>query len=124
MKYLGLFEENVIVKGVESGLLKDNKIMVPIKDGGLDSTQFGRFIGNQFDYDEILVIDYYGLLKKSKGFVDKYTSFKDLEVKRLKSNVIHFASVKIEDIARLDKSLMVDFPGFKKYIVDLRRFRG
>ena len=122
-KYLELFEKNVIIKGVESGLFKDNKIMVPVKNGGLDSTQFGKFLKNQLDYDGILVIDYYGLLKKSSGFTKKHTGLKDMEIKRLKANVVHFASIKIEDIAKLDKSLMVDFPGFKKYLVDLRGFK-
>lgn len=122
-EYLNLFEKNIVIAGVDSGVLKlGSQVMVPVKDGRLDNTEFGKFIGNSFDYAPVLVIDYYGLLKKSAGFKSKEESYQDVEVKRLKSNVIYFASIKIEDIVNLDKSLAVDFPGFKKYLVDLRGF--
>ena len=123
-KYLELFEKNIIIGGVESGFIKPKSVMVPVKDGKLDSTPFGNFLGNKFTYDSVLVIDYYGLLKKSDGFANKYDDYKaEVEIRRLKSDIVHFASIKIEDITNLDKSLAVDFPGFKKYLVDLRGFK-
>lgn len=122
-KYLGLFEKNIVITGVEKGLINCNEVMVPVKDGKLDSTPFGKFLGNRFEYDKPLVIDYYGLIKKSGGFIDKYNSYTDVEVRRLKSSIVHFASIKIEDIVNLDKDLAVDFPGFKKYLVALRGFK-
>ena len=111
-KYLELFERNIIIAGIENGTLKVNEVMVAIKDGKLDITPFGKFLGNRFVYDKVLVIDYYGLLKKSKGFLDKCNTYTDVEIRRLKSPIIHFASIKIEDIDVLDKSLTVDFVGF------------
>ncbi len=123
-KYLGLFEKNIIIAGVEKGLVPSNEVMVPVKDGKLDGTPFGKFLGNRFEHEEVLVIDYYGLIKKSAGFIDKYNSFADeVEVRRLKAHIVHFASIKIEDIVNLDKDLAIDFPGFKKYLVALRGFK-
>lgn len=120
--YIGLFEENIILSGIEEGILKTNEVMVPVKNGKLDNSNFGKFLGNRFIYNRVMVIDYYGLLKKSGAFIDKYKSYTEVEVKRLKSGIIHFASIKIEDITNLDKSLAVDFPAFKNYLVHLRGF--
>ena len=122
-EYLKLFEKNIVVAGVEQNLIQYSKVMVPVKDGKLDGTQFGEFLGNRFDSEKILVIDYYGLLKKSSGFIERYNSYTEVEVKRLQSDIVHFASIKIEDIVNLDKDLAVDFPGFKKYLVALRGFK-
>lgn len=122
-KYLDLFEKNIVVAGVESEALIVKKVMVPVKDGKLDITPYGSFLGNEFNCDNILVIDYYGLLKKSTGFSDACLEYTEVEIRRLKSNIIHFASIKIEDIVNLDKDLAVDFPGFKKYLVALRGFK-
>jgi len=122
-KYLDLFEKNIVVAGIENNLIEVKDVMVPVKDGRLDITDFGKFLNNWFDYSSVLVIDYYGLLKKSKGFYDKCASYNDIEIRRLKSPIVHFASIKIEDVVNLDKSLAVDFVGFKKYLVALRGFK-
>jgi len=122
-KYLDLFEQNIVVAGVENKLIAAKEVMVPVKDGRLDTGSFGKFLGNWFDCSSVLVIDYYGLLKKSKGFLDKCASYDDVEIRRLKSSIVHFASIKIEDIVNLDSSLAVDFVGFKKYLVALRGFK-
>jgi hypothetical protein len=122
-KYLELFEKNIVIAGVESNLIVAKDVMVPVKDGRLDNGSFGKFLGNSFSYDKVLVIDYYGLLKKSKGFSDKCASYDDIEIVRLRSPIVHFASIKIEDIVNLDPNLAVDFVGFKKYLVALRGFK-
>ena len=122
-KYLELFEKNIIIGGIEKGLINFKKVMVPVKNGRLDETPFGNFLKNHFDYQPVLVIDYYGLLKKSKGFLNKCCSYEEVEIRRLKSDIIHFASIKIEDIANLDKSLASEFPAFKNYLVALRGFK-
>ena len=97
---------------------------MPIANGNLDNTQFGMFVGNRFEYDKPLVIDYYGMLKKSSGFfIAKEKYAKEAEINRLLSNVIYFASIKIEHIVDTCKDLAVDFPGFKNYLVDLRGFK-
>ena len=100
-KYLGLFEKNIIIAGIENKMLKINKVMVPVKDGRLDNTNFGKFLGNRLDYDCVLVIDYYGFLKKSTGFINEYNKYTEVEISRLKSNIIHFASIKIENIVNI-----------------------
>ena len=122
-KYLELFEKNIVIAGIENEALAIKKVMIPIKGGKLDVTPYGAFLGSEFNYDNILVIDYYGLLKKSTGFANACLEYTEVEIRRLKSNIIHFASIKIEDIVNLDKNLAVDFPGFKKYLVALRGFK-
>jgi len=122
-KYLDLFEKNIVMAGIENKLIEAKDVMVPVKDGRLDITPFGKFLSNWFDYNSVVVIDYYGLLKKSKGFLDKCASYDDVEIRRLRSPIVHFASIKIEDIVNLDPDLAVDFVGFKKYLVALRGFK-
>ena len=122
-KYLELFEKNIVIPGVESGVLEVNDVMVPVKDGKLDDTPFGKFLGNSFEYKSVLSIDWYGLLKKSTGFRIKCESYTDVEVKRLRSGIVHFASIKIEDIAKINKTMVTEFPGFKSYLVSLRAFK-
>jgi len=122
-KYLGLFEKNIVVAGIENKLIATKEVMVPVKNGRLDVTPFGKFLDNWFDYEGVLVIDFYGLLKKSKGFLDKCASYEDVEIRRLLSPIVHFASIKIEDVVNLDSSLAIDFVGFKSYLVALRGFK-
>jgi hypothetical protein len=122
-KYLELFEKNIILAGVETETLPISRVMVPVKNGKLDDTKFGNFLGNWFDYGSVLVVDWYGMLKKSTGFKNQYDSYTEVEVKRLRSDIVYFASIKIEDIVNLDKSLCVDFPAFKNYLVHLRGFK-
>jgi len=112
-EYLKLFENNIIIKGVENKILKPNKAMIPVKNGKLDSSEFGRFLGNKFEYNKPLAIDYYGLLKKSTGFDEACCKYCEVEIIRMKTDIIHFASIKIEDMSELDKDLIVDFPAFK-----------
>ena len=123
-QYLELFESKVIIAGFEKQLLQCKRTFVPIANGKLDNTPFGSFIGNRFDYKQPLVIDYYGMLKKSSGFfIAKEKFAKEVEISRLNSDIIYFASIKIEHIVDTCKDLAVDFPGFKKYLVDLRGFK-
>lgn len=121
--YLERFESDIIVAGFEQGIFKGKKRMVPLKDGKLDSSKFGKFLGNRFDYKTPMAIDYYGLIKKSTGFENKITDMgKDIQIKALEILVIHFASIKMEAISQLNNNLIVDFPRFKKFLVELRAF--
>jgi hypothetical protein len=122
-QYLEDFEAQVILKGLQDSIF-GRKIMIPVKKGKLDKSDFGNFIGGTFDCNEALVIDYYGLLKKSTGFAVKLDSYEDVEVKRVRVPVAHFASIKIEHIADLAPDLVVNFPTFKKHLVKLRGFKN
>jgi len=120
--YMHLFEKEVIIKGFENGFFT-KEIMVPSKNGRLDNTDYGMMIGNRIKYDKLLVVDYYGLLKKSTEFINKIKEFSEqFEIRSMKSPIVYFASIKIEQISELMKDLTGDFPEFKKVIVLNRGF--
>ena len=97
-------------------------MMISAKRGRLDSTKFGQLIGTQFEYSNPLVIDYYGLIKKSTGFVKKLNSIEDLEIKAAQALTVHFASIKDAHIVKLAPDLIVGFPPFKEYLIRVRNF--
>ena len=119
--YLCKFEEQVIIKGLEEGAF-GKTMMISAKRGRLDSTKFGQLIGTQFEYSNPLVIDYYGLIKKSTGFVKKLNSIEDLEIKAAQALTVHFASIKDAHIVKLAPDLIVAFPPFKEYLIRVRNF--
>jgi len=119
--YLHDFEEQVIIKGVEDGIF-GKQMMISARRGKLDSTKFGQLLGSQFEYTESIVIDYYGLLKKSTGFVAKLNSVEEIEAKAAKAMIVHFASVKDAHIVKLAPDLIVGFPPFKEYLIKVRNF--
>ena len=119
--YLCKFEEQVIVKGIEEGIF-GKTMMISAKRGRLDSTKFGQLMGTQFSHSACMVIDYYGLIKKSTGFVDKLNSIEDLEIKAAQAFTVHFASIKDAHIVKLAPDLIVGFPPFKEYLIKVRNF--
>ena len=119
--YLHDFEEQVIIKGIEEGVF-NKEMMVSARRGKLDSTKFGQLLGSQFKYSKPVVIDYYGLIKKSTGFVEKLNSVEEIEAKAAKALVVHFASVKDAHIVKLAPDLIVGFPPFKEYLIKVRNF--
>lgn len=120
-EYLIKLEAEVIIPGIHQGVLC-KKRKVPAKRGRLYSSDFARFVGETFEYKDGAAIDYYGYFKKSSGFSELLNSFEDVEIKSIKIPVAHFASIKIEQISELSPDLVVDFPIFKKYLVELRGF--
>lgn len=122
-QYLKDFEQQVVIGGVQAKTFKKT-FMVSVKSGKLDSTEFGKTIGTKFEHAGVIVIDYYGLLKRSTGFWDKIKGMVDVEVKSLKSVVVHFASIKIEHVTDLAPDLVVGFSDFKKHLVESRAFEN
>lgn len=119
--YLNQFEMDVIIKGVKQGVF-DKSMMISAKRGKLDSTEFGQLIGTQFTYKGSLVIDYYGLVKKSTGFVTRLSSVDEVEAKAAMALTVHFASIKDAHIVKLAPELMIQFPEFKKFLIQVRNF--
>jgi len=118
------FEKNIIVEGiVQRRFCKRTKI--PIRNCKLANHEFGKRLGDIIDTDIILVIDYYGYLKRSKGFIHKVKSEDKSYSKELKSYIVHFASIKMEDIAAMTSNIavMLDFPRLKNEILILRGFK-
>ena len=124
------FEKEVIVKGVFEKKLPmfSKKAAVSVKDCRLHKTPFGEDIGWLIDTDLILTIDYYGHLKKSRGFYDYY-SCKNLiekqQIKLIESAVVFFASIRIEDVAAVtnEVGIIAGFPFIKNEILIRRGFR-
>ena len=120
-EYLGEFEIAVICKGVLNGMF-GKKEMVPTRNGRLSRTPVGRLIGSNIKYSDPLAIDYYGHMKKSTGFYEMLTEIKT-QVRMIECNVVHFASIKIEEIVEISPGLVAKFPVFKKQMLKRRGFK-
>jgi hypothetical protein len=123
--YLKRFEA-AIAEGVRNGSFGSFK-MVPVLPGKLSTRRIGKTLGLVIDTDDLLVIDFYGYLKKSRGFADlaKEVAFSmsGKQVKMVEAPVVHFNSVRLEVIARIDGDLVPDFGRFKKAVLDAREFQ-
>lgn len=119
--YLHNFETEVIIKGIEDRTF-GKEMMVSARRGKLDSTKFGQLLGSQFEYTAPVVIDYYGLIKKSTGFITKLNSVEEIEAKAAKALIVHFASIKDAHIVKLAPDLILGFPPFKEYLIKVRNF--
>lgn len=117
------FEKNIIIDGIKKGRFS-RRVVVSTNYCKLARKNFGKRIGNVIDTDLVVVIDYYGYLKRSRGFIKKYR--RNSFPKEVLSHVIHFASVKMEDVVALvpnNVAAMLDFPRLKNEILILRGFR-
>lgn len=117
------FEKNIIVGGIlDKRFIK--KSNVSTKKNKLLRHDFGKVIGEVVDTRIILAIDYYGYIKKSIGFLNKFESINP-RPKEIRSYLVYFASIRMEDIvARTnDIKVMLDFPRLKNEILILRGFR-
>jgi hypothetical protein len=117
-RYLLRFEKNVVIKGVEIGLFTKT-LKVPVKKGKLDRTRFGLIIGSVFEHELPIVIDYYGLLKKSTGLLKLGSTTK---LRRVEATAVHFPSIRMNTIIELSPDLARGFSRFKRKLVNLRGF--
>jgi len=126
-RYLALFEECIICQGVKRELL--GKILsVNIREGKFSCSRFARIVGRVSPFSIPFVIDYYGHLKRSQGFVDVarevVNSMRDQQIKSIDTTVVFFASLKIEEIADItgDQYLKGGFSELKKTLLQWRNF--
>jgi len=123
--YIKKFETEVVLSGVEAGVFTKEE-NVSLRPGKLSAKTFGKTMGQVIDTDEVLVIDYYGFQRKSRGFFNRVAALqrhlKDRQVKSIKAPIVHFGSVKIETLAKLtdDFEILGGFPKFKDWVVQLR----
>ena len=121
------FEKNIVVSGLITGKLHHlmKRKLVSTKRGKLSNKNFGKMLGKTINTDTILVIDYYGYFKRSRGFIKMMKKNGQPYPDELHSNVIHFPSIRMEDIASMthDITVMLDFPRLKNEILILRGFR-
>jgi len=119
--YMTLFESDVIEVGIKRGLFSRQEF-VPMRDGRLSRTMFGRVLGTRVRSSHPFAVDYYGLMKKSTGLLAQVGMATGVQVKMVETVVVHFASVRIESIAFLAPKLVQDFPIFKQLVLQWRRF--
>lgn len=127
LKYLNKFESEVICAGVRKSII-GKELQVNVRDGRLSHTKYARFLGTQINSNDVFVIDYYGYLKRSKGFVDlleeEREAIRNRQIKSIKTRVVFFASLKIEQIAEITSSqyLKGGFSEFKNEVLYWRGF--
>lgn len=121
-RYLPLFEEVIVARGIAKGILGKDRL-VPVRSGRLWGVKFGRSIGEKIESELSFAVDYYGYIKKSTGFFAEVAELQGVQVKMMGTKLVYFASIRIEDIARLSSSLVQDFPDFKEFILSLRGFK-
>lgn len=122
-KYMTDFEKEVICRGFMDNVFgKRCEEIVPLRFGKMSETQFGSFMGKTFVFNKVLAINYYGYFKlSSQIIVIKNQASKIFgELRSIKSPVVHFNSIRIEDVKSFAPQLFDDFLEFKKYIVGLR----
>jgi len=120
-EYLTEFEQKVIVQGVVNTILGRPE-MVAVRNGKLSKTPYGRLVGGEIPTDVLMSIDYYGLTKRSTGFGAIVRDI-DGQVRILESQVVHFASIRIENVAELAPELVAEFPAFKQKLLRERGFK-
>lgn len=118
--YLNEFEQNVIIKGVLSGVLGRVQF-VSMKNCKLSRTEFAKIMGLEFPCIRPIAIDYYGLIKKSSA-CSCITEEDGKIIKMLEMPIVHFASIRIGHINLLYRSLLSDFADFKEEVIRLRGF--
>lgn len=121
-KLIDDFERNIIVGGIIDKRFT-KKSLVSTKRGKLSKQEFGKTIGDVIKTKIVLAIDYYGHIKRSEGFLNKMNSM-DVLPTEMRSYLVYFASIKMEDIvARTnDVGVMIQFPKLKNEILTLRGF--
>lgn len=128
-KYLSLFEKEVIMRGVKHGKF-GKSTLISVRDGKLSRGSFGKDVGRLMDTPLVIAVDYYGLVKKSKGLVARIRreaeELRGRQLKMVSAPVVHFASVHIEDVAELTVNpyLIGKFVEFKKLMIRKRGFKN
>jgi hypothetical protein len=126
LDYLNKFER-VIAVGVTQNIIGKD-VLVNVREGKFACSKYARCLGDRVNSEVPFVIDYYGYLKRSKGFITlirgKEEAIRNRQIKSVQVRVVYFASLKIEEIAEVTTSqyLRSGFSEFKKTILHWRGF--
>jgi hypothetical protein len=124
--YISQFEIAVGNAVLETGIAKP--MQVSTRPGRFSYSQFARRMGKVIDHSTPFILDYYGYPKRSRGFgellVDKHYKMPGRQIKSVKTLVVHFASVTIEDLVLIGANdyLKARFPEFKTTVLSWRGF--
>lgn len=122
------FERAIIMPGI-LGKVIGKVELIPVRRGKLANTDFGKAVGTELYSDQILAVDYYGYTKKSTGFFQECTTIKsefpEKQVKMVEAPIVHFASLRIEDIALICTApeVIAGFPNLKGEVLIRRGFK-
>lgn len=116
--YLQNFEHYIIKVGIELGVL-GKEVWCPIRDGRLTGMPIAALVGTRFSFARPAVIEYFGLHKRSTGFMEKAQRLQDF-CKGFPATVVNLSAVKDNHIAQLRPGLLVRFPAFKEAIIKVR----
>jgi hypothetical protein len=122
--YLREFEK-AVVQGILDGLLGAVR-HIPVSPGRLSRKRIGKTLGKEVDSDVSLVIDYYGFMKKSRGFnleAKEVVKSTGKQVKNIEAPIVHFNSLRLEVLGKINPELIQHFGDFKKAILDAREFQ-
>lgn len=125
LEYLKKFEQMISV-GVSNKTFEKSEL-ISVRGSKLGKTRFGILIGFTIDSDMEFVIDYYGYFKRSRGFASRIKFLKKevptRQIKAIETITVHFASIRMEQIAYLSPSMLAAFPEFKRFILEKRGFK-
>jgi hypothetical protein len=121
-EYMNRLEQQVIVKGLERGIF-GNVIWLPIRNGKLHSEPFAELLGTRFFYAKPAVIDYYGLHKRSTGFMTKAVRLGTF-LSGFEAPLVPFSAVHDAEIKALCPELLHDFSDFKAQVIKARFPKG
>ena len=117
--------ETAVAAGVKSRVLGAVK-PVPVAAGKLQKRRIGQVLGTEIATQEVLVIDYYGYMKKSSGFWDLVRDImedqKGKQLRIVEAPLVHFNSIKLEVLAKIAPGIVAAFGDFKKAVLDAREF--
>jgi len=125
LKSLPLFRSEVFAAGVKKECLGKVE-RISVREGKLFNSRFGVLMGRVIESPEVFAVDYYGYVKKTRGFyrmVESISGSTKGQVKCVEVPVIHFAALRVEKIAKLAPDLVAEFPSLKKEILDARGFK-
>ena len=125
LEYLKKFEQMISV-GVRNKTFEKSGL-VSVRGSKLGKTRFGIILGFTIDSDMEFVIDYYGYFKRSRGFASQIKILKrdapNRQIKAIETITVHFASIRVEQIAHLSPAMLAAFPEFKRFILEKRGFK-
>lgn len=120
-QYMLSFETSIVLAGISRGLL-GTPSNIPVREGKLARRHFGKIVNKvPLETEHSIVIDYYGLHKKSTGFTRAATSGGSLA--SCPATLVYFAAIKLKDITTLAPGLAGAFPLFKDWLLVERGFK-
>jgi len=124
--YMKDFEATVLAPAIVAGVIGRRETL-PVRPGKLSRTGFGKLVGPSFDSEVSFAVDYYGLLKRSSALYQEIEWLRQQlsgrQVKTVDCIVVHFASVRIEYVARFNPIMVAEFPMFKATLLEARGFK-